>query len=594
MKVAIDKKNFTFNSYVMLYTSKEVYEYISKQTNDPIVERKVCAVSGTEFPIYQSDLKFYDKISPTFNGVKYNILTPTLCPECRQKRRLAFRNERKLYRRTCDASGKTIISIYSPDKPYKVYDQKIWWSDQRDPMDYGRDFDFSQPFFQQFSEMLQSIPLFSLSIFSSEDCDYTNATDGCKSCYMSFNIMQSSNLYYSAAAYATHNSCDVDYSPEKWENLYQCVDVVNCYNSKYLLYCNDCSNSEFLYNCHGCTDCIMCYNLDNKQYCIENVAYTPEEYQKKKEEMKSRYTQVFFLEFIKSAIRKDCNIINSENVVGNNIFNSQNITQGFSVYNSQNCKYCQNSISLQDSADCIEAWLESYGLYECHGTSGVKNAISINQGYYNSRVYYIYSCYYSSDLFACIGLRNKQYCIFNKQYTKEEYENLVPKIIQHMQKTGERWEFFPASISPFGYNETIAMEYFPLSKAEALKQWYKRMDQEYPINIPENAQTIQAKNLPNNIQEITDDILNKVILCEESGRPFRIIKAELDFYRKHNLPLPRRHPDIRHLERINLRHPRKLFDRICDKCGKKIRTTYAPERPEKVYCESCYQKEIYG
>ncbi len=91
-------------------------------------------------------------------------------------------------------------------------------------------------------------------------------------------------------------------------------------------------------------DCIMCYNLDNKQYHIENVAYTPEEYQKKKEEMKSHYTRAFFLEFIKSAIRKDCNIINSENVIGNNIFNSQNISQGFSVYNSQNCKYCQNVI----------------------------------------------------------------------------------------------------------------------------------------------------------------------------------------------------------------------------------------------------------
>ncbi len=199
----------------MYYTSKEVYESISKQRNDPIVEWKTCSVSGTEFPIYQSDLELYDKISPTFNGVKYTISMPTLCPECRQKRRLAFRNERKLYRRTCDASGKQIISIYSPDKPYKIYDQKIWRSDSRDPMDYGRDFDFSKPFFQQFSEMLQSIPLFSLSIFSSEDCDYTNATDGCKSCYMSFNIMQSSNLYYSAAAYATHNSCDVDYSPEK-------------------------------------------------------------------------------------------------------------------------------------------------------------------------------------------------------------------------------------------------------------------------------------------------------------------------------------------------------------------------------------------
>ena len=46
----------------MEYTSKEVYEYISKQTNDPIVERKTCAVSGTLFPIYKSDLEFYEKV----------------------------------------------------------------------------------------------------------------------------------------------------------------------------------------------------------------------------------------------------------------------------------------------------------------------------------------------------------------------------------------------------------------------------------------------------------------------------------------------------------------------------------------------------
>lgn len=143
------------------------------------------------------------------------ISSPTLCPDCRQQRRQTFRNERKLYKRTCDASGKPIISIYSPDKPYKVYDQNIWWSDNRDPMKYGIEYDFSQPFFQQFNKLLQHIPLFSLSIFNSEDCDYTNATDSCKSCYMSFNIMHSHNLYYSAAAYATNDSCDVDYSPEK-------------------------------------------------------------------------------------------------------------------------------------------------------------------------------------------------------------------------------------------------------------------------------------------------------------------------------------------------------------------------------------------
>jgi hypothetical protein len=102
---------------LMYYTSRQVYEYISKQTNDPIVERKVCKISGAEFPIYKSDMEFYDKISPVFNGVKYSIPTPTLCPEERQRRRLVWRNQRKLYKRKCDASGKDVISTYSPNYP---------------------------------------------------------------------------------------------------------------------------------------------------------------------------------------------------------------------------------------------------------------------------------------------------------------------------------------------------------------------------------------------------------------------------------------------------------------------------------------------
>ena len=146
----------------MIYTSREVYEFISRQTNDPIIERKTCAVSGTQFPIFQSDLDFYAKISPTFAGQKFQIPTPTLCPEERQRRRLSFRNERKLYRRQCDASKKSIISIYSPDKPYKVYDQKIWRSDAWDPMDYGMDFDFSKTFTEQFRELMLKVPFMNI------------------------------------------------------------------------------------------------------------------------------------------------------------------------------------------------------------------------------------------------------------------------------------------------------------------------------------------------------------------------------------------------------------------------------------------------
>jgi hypothetical protein len=153
---------------------KSVYEYISKQTNDPIVEWKTCRISGIEFPIYKSDLEFYDKISPVFNGKKYQIPTPTLCPEERQRRRLSFRNERKLYKRTCDATGKAIISIYSPDKQHKVYDQKYWRSDARNPLDYGKIFTTSKSFKKQLEELFITVPQLGTFLVNPENSDYTN------------------------------------------------------------------------------------------------------------------------------------------------------------------------------------------------------------------------------------------------------------------------------------------------------------------------------------------------------------------------------------------------------------------------------------
>lgn len=87
---------------------------------------------------------------------------------------------------------------------------------------------------------------------------------------------------------------------------------------------------------------------------------------------------------------------------------------------------------------------------------------------YSDHMLYCANCFHSSYCFGCVGLRNKSYCILNKQYTKEEYEVLVPQIIKKMQADDKWGEFFPITMSPFAYNETVAQEYFPLSKEEAL------------------------------------------------------------------------------------------------------------------------------
>ena len=135
------------------------------------------------------------------------------------------------------------------------------------------------------------------------------------------------------------------------------------------------------------------------------------------------------------------------------------------------------------------------------------------------------------------------------------------------------------------------MDIFPLSRQEVLDRGLVWSDYSSKLEGV-ITKTISAIYLPFDIGEIPDDILNWAIECEVTKKPFKIISQELEFYRKHNLPIPRRHPDQRHLDRMALRNPRKLFERNCDKCHKDMITTYAPERPEIVYCEECYEREV--
>ena len=188
-------------------------------------------------------------------------------------------------------------------------------------------------------------------------------------------------------------------------------------------------------------------------------------------------------------------------------------------------------------------------------------------------------------------MKGSSYCILNKQYSKEEYERIVPKIIEHMKLTNEWGNFFPINSSLFGYNKTYAQLYFPLSREEVLAKGWKWDDYE-PV-LPSVEKTIQANQLPDNTKEVPDEIINWAILCEKTGRPFKIQPLELRLLQKMNVPVPRLHPDQRHKDRFALRNPRKLQKRHCGKCGEEIQTTYPPNRPEIVYCETCYLQTVY-
>ena len=142
----------------------------------------------------------------------------------------------------------------------------------------------------------------------------------------------------------------------------------------------------------------------------------------------------------------------------------------------------------------------------------------------------------------------------------------------------------------FGYNETIAQDNIPLTKEEALTQGFRWEDD---IQKTEGKETMKPEKSPDHIKDISDDFINEVLVCTKCSRNYRLIKRELEFYRKMVIPIPRKCWNCRFLDRIDRRGPYKFWKRNCDKCQKEIITNYAPNRPEIVYCESCYQKEVY-
>ncbi len=98
---------------------------------------------------------------------------------------------------------------------------------------------------------------------------------------------------------------------------------------------------------------------------------------------------------------------------------------------------------------------------------------------------------------------------------------------------------------------------------------------------------------PDLLKDVPDSVTAETLGCALCIKLYKITPQELKFYRAQDIPLPRHCPDCRYDERLTLRNPRKLWERTCMKCAATIKTTYAPERQETVYCEKCYLEAIY-
>jgi hypothetical protein len=557
---------------------------------------KICTHCSTGFEITDADLALLKTLSPVIGGKTLDLPAPTLCPDCREQRRLSQSNQINLYERKCDLTGASIISNYHADSPYTVYRQNEWYSDAWDAMSYGKDFDFTRPFFEQWQELSLAVPRPSLhrGFQYDENSDYTNYAGKNKNCYMIFDSDENRDCYFSYSLEHCENCTDC-FRLKNAELCYECVDSIKCYNCAFVQDCDNCSDSLFLKNCVGCKNCIMCVNMANKEYCVDNKQVTKEEFESIRAAL-SNHSQLMsakahFDEIKLTHPHKFFHGVHNENVVGDYLTNCKDAFQCYDSTDLWDCRYVYQAfmqlktcMDIQQCGDAELCYESCYAGYNTHGILFCAHCL----GEPSNLLYCTYSPH-SKNLFGCVGMMRKEYCILNKQYTKEEYEELVPKIVDHMKKTGEWGEFFPSQLSTFAYNESWAQEYFPLTQTDIEARGWRWQE-----DVEKHDQYMGPKTeLPDGIGETNDAVTKQIFICETSGKPYKILPQELDVHRKINVPLPRKAFFQRHRERMALRNPRKIWQRSCAKCQKHIETTYAPDRPEIVYCEECYLSTVY-
>lgn len=579
------------------------------------MENKTCKQCNSEFVITDEDMEFLNKVSPTIGENKYLISPPTLCSGCRQVRRLSTINYKKLYSRKCDKSGENIISCFSPDSPFKVWKNDLWWQDDWDATEFGRDFDFSRPFFEQFHELSLEVPRMHIFIYMNENSDFTNGVTAAKNSYMVMNASYVDNCYYGFRLVNCKDSIDC-FSTYKSEKCYECTNVEGCYSCFFSNDLENCSECYISRDCRGCKNCIGCANLSNKQYWIYNQSSTKEEFEKERDrilalsfEEREKFTAET-REKLEQEPYKYANITKCENSSGNYLTNCKNAQNSYHASESQDLKNCFDMYQAKDAMD-YDLWgAFAERIYECAEVGERATNIAFCDHVYEnvSNIYYSMGVFQGSkNCFGCAYLRRKEYCILNKQYTKEQYEELVPRIIEHMKKTGEWGEFFPPALSMFYYNESIVMDYYPKSKEEVEKIGGRWQNEDFTPEIgseiyePKDILQYDPNVNPNCDGEI-NTALAGILKCQKTSKPYRLQAKELAFYIENHIQIPKYHPEYRYGERVARTNRLALYKQQCDcdldghehtgRCTIGFETTHSPEKNRKVFCEQCYQNSI--
>lgn len=418
-------------------------------------------------------------------------------------------------------------------------------------------YNFDKNFFENISQLQQVVPRwYIMDFYGNENCEYS---DCCfwwaKNCYLTVVAWDNAEniLYTYQVATNVINVLNSNSIFSNCENIYTCGFVSNSYNIFFSRNIHNCANIRMSHNLQWCKECVLCNWLENQTYCIQNKQYPKEEYLKLKQNILSKKNK--FLAFYQKSV--ELKNFNSKNSTGKWLINCENVENGIYITDTKDSKnIVLGWITAHNIVNSVDVWINSHDLYWVNSAwDDSNNLYFCGEIWKCSELYYSYFMEHCSYCIWCMWLKNKQFCILNKQYTKEERFELANKIFAQMESDWTLWDFFPASVNPFYFNDTAAyLIDDSFSKKEMEWEWYLRRDDEIKVDIPQWSETVKSTELGQYQwfdsewnRTINSEILKKVII-DKKWNYYRIVKMEYDFLMKHGLPLP----EIHWLERIKL------------------------------------------
>ena len=549
-----------------------------------------CELTGEKWMMTEEEIGWYKKFQ----------VPPSRCsPMTRMKYQLGFASGVVLWWKTHAITGQPILSLVHPDSPYKVITDKEWMS--TDFIRSGPQADNTLSFFEQFRSLAYSIPVGALRDDGSNQHSFGVDYISCEDCYMIFGAGFSRRIFYGYPVYECEDSVDV--TNIKFSRLCHAVNrSTKLHNCSFAFESHHCLNASFLFDCSHCEFCFGATNKRYKKYLWFNEQLSKEEWEERRKNVSLSSRQVFseyqqkFLDLVTHAVWPENFNEKNTDSSGEYVDECVRCSDGFWLSKCTDCDWCW--LNMEETQTAYSSWcIWGNDIYATCDVVSSRNVKFCFRAWRCQNMEYCMDCYDSENCFGCVGLRKKKFCLFNVQYTEEEYWQRVDILKCAMLERGEYGEYFPADLSQNGFSYSPGELFFGYSQEEQTQFHIPFFD---PLRgtmanpLQHTAEMMSISQLPDNSQDPRmQELVGKPFYDSILQRPFSIASHELAFYQSRELPLPNQHflTRLRTLVRLsNSPFTDKLSCASCQTTINAHRNGTFTDR--KIFCRPCYQRFI--